>query len=360
MEGAVPRRLVGYGLVVGLDGTGDRSFGSSSGATHTVRSVVNLLKRFDVVIPEDRIRMRNVAVVAVTAEISPFARSGSRFDVQVSSLGDAQSLEGGVLWTTPLVLEVGDEPVGTAQGALISPIREGSLRRSRVGGGSLRIPHGGVLETALPGAEGMPSEVRLVLRDPDLSTAVNIATAINTELGEDSALPEDPGSVLLKTPEGALERMQFLAKLESLSIESDKPQRVLVDSRTGTVVVGGTIRVGPATISHAGITLTIGGGELAPATASEADGVTPPAPNPGALDNPALLAQNPAEATPTAARTSPARRTHRVERVHAAEGSSVQEVAAALHDAGVSPRDIAQILKSLRDAGVLTAEVVIQ
>ena len=116
--GEVPVRIVGYGLVVGLDGSGDRSFGTSSGSVQTVRSVVNLLRRFNIEVPPERLRLRNVAAVLVTAEISPFLRPGGRFEVQVASLGDATSLRGGVLWMTPLVSDPDQAPIATAQGAM--------------------------------------------------------------------------------------------------------------------------------------------------------------------------------------------------------------------------------------------------
>ena len=117
-HGDVPRRLVGYGLVVGLDGTGDRSFGGLHDATPTVRSVVNLLRRFSIEVPPERLRLRNVAAVLVTAEVSPYLRAGGRFEVQVSALGDATSLRGGVLWITPLVTDPNQPPAATAQGPL--------------------------------------------------------------------------------------------------------------------------------------------------------------------------------------------------------------------------------------------------
>src|SRR5690606_7411876 len=126
-EGEVPVRLVGYGLVVGLDGTGDRSFGSNVGAVHTVRSVTHLLRRFNVEIPAERLRLRNVAAVLVTAEVPPHLRPGARFEVQVASLGDATSLKGGMLWITPLQAGPDVEPVATAQGAM--PVAVGEERR---------------------------------------------------------------------------------------------------------------------------------------------------------------------------------------------------------------------------------------
>ena len=143
-EGEIPVRLVGYGLVVGLDGTGDRSFGSNVGAVHTVRSVTNLLRRFNVEIPADRLRLRNVAAVLVTAEVPAYLRPGARFEVQVASVGDATSLKGGVLWMTPLLSGPDAPPIATAQGALPVATGEARTRYGSRGAASGRIAAGGI------------------------------------------------------------------------------------------------------------------------------------------------------------------------------------------------------------------------
>ena len=140
VQGDVPRRLVGYGLVLGLDGTGDESFGTRAGAIHTVQSVSNMLERFGIHVPPERMRLRNVAAVIVTAEVSPFLRPGARFDLQIASAGDASSLRGGILFTTPLAEDVGMPPVATGQGALL--ISESPDARFRARGGTWRRPGG--------------------------------------------------------------------------------------------------------------------------------------------------------------------------------------------------------------------------
>src|SRR5690606_29527844 len=178
-EGEIPVRLVGYGLVVGLDGTGDRSFGSNVGAVHTVRSVTNLLRRFNVEIPADRLRLRNVAAVLVTAEVPAYLRPGARFEVQVASVGDATSLKGGVLWMTPLLSGPDAPPIASAQGALPVSTGEARTRYGSRGAASGRIADGGILEAALPpvAGDGAP---RLLLRTPDLTLAARIAAAIDS------------------------------------------------------------------------------------------------------------------------------------------------------------------------------------
>jgi flagellar P-ring protein precursor FlgI len=327
-EREVPVRLVGYGLVVGLDGTGDRAMGRY-GATHTVRSVVNLLRNFAVEVPEEMLRTRNVAAVLVTAEISPYLRAGGRFQVSVASVGDATSLRGGVLWTAPLVAEAGGQPVATAQGALM--LSEGAVGNVRGYGAvetSARLPEGGILALDLPRPDFARAS-RLLLREPNLGTATRIAAAINAEFGERTAIVEDPGSVALQPP-GDTERPLFLAAIGDLRIQPDRFPRIVIDGRDGTVVAGGDLTVREAVVSHGAMTLTIGG-------AAPGGG-----PGNGAGAGPALAAAP----APGAVRVAP--------------GTSVQDVAAALHAEAAPPSAIATIFESLRSIGALNAEVVIR
>ena len=317
--GNVPRRIVGYGLVTGLDGSGDRSFGNATGSTPSVRSVVNLLRRFNLEVPPEQLRLRDVAAVLVTAEVSPYLRAGGRFDVQVSALGDASSLRGGVLWMTPLVEDPNAAPVATAQGNLYLPNdangRGGLGRRSN----SARVPQGGLMEID---PESFPvAEHRLLLRQPDLPTASRIAAAINAAFGEGTAKVEDPGALALQPKAGSTESvMGFLAAIDTVAVLAEGPARIVIDGREGTIVAGGGIQLGPAVIHHQGVTLQIGGRALAVSDS-------------------------------TATRTG-------IVRVDAR--SSVQEVATGLHAAGVRPEDMAAIFESLRASGALVAEVVVR
>jgi flagellar P-ring protein precursor FlgI len=309
----VPVRLMGYGIVIGLDGTGDRSSGGQSGGP-TVQSVANLLRRFDVEVPTEVLRTRNVAAVLVTAEVSPYLRPGGRFEIHVSSVGDARSMRGGVLWMTPLVSDVGGRPVATAQGSLL--LSEGVTdRRSGAVQTTARIPTGGVLEADLP-RPAFASVSRLVLRQPDLATATRIAAAINTAIGAGSASVEDPGSVALTLAAGGEDRPTVLSRISELRVQPDRPNRVVIDGRDGTVVAGGDLVVGPAMVSHGAITLSIG---TAAATGAGA---------PGDLQVPV--------------------------------GTSVQQIASALHGVRTPPAEIAAIFESLRDVGAIAAEVVIR
>lgn len=315
--GDVPVRLLGYGLVVGLDGTGDRVVGGFSSG-HTVRSVANLLRRFNVEVPEQMLRTRNVAAVLVTAEASPYLRPGGRFDIQVASVGDAVSLRGGVLWMTPLSVDPNAPPVATAQGPVM--VSEADVRGAGAGytvetAGVL--PAGGILEQPM-GVPDFTTSPVLYLKNPDLATASRIAEAVNADLGEGTATVQDPGAVALQLQgDAATNAAASLARVGELTVEPLRSARVVIDSRGGTVVAGGDIRVGEAVVSHGSLTLSIGG-----ITAPDTLGV------PGDL------------------RLQP--------------GVSVQDIAAALHGVAAPPRAIASVFESLREVGALSAEVVIR
>lgn len=310
--GETPRRLVGYGLVVGLDGTGDRGYGGTSAQTPTVRSIVNLLRRFNVEVPPERLRPRDVAAVLVTAEVSPYLRPGGRFEVQVGALGDATSLRGGVLWMTPLAGGPDQPAVGSAQGPLyVASDEDLPSYARRVNSG--RIDEGGVLEAELPGASAPDST--LVLRRPDLVTAQRVAAAINAAFGADAARARDPGTVLLSPGTRAGSTLEFLAAVDTLVVAAAEPARVVIDSRSGTVVAGGDVRVGAVVVSHRGITLQIGGAA-------------------GKADTPGLVRMDPRAA--------------------------VEDVAVGLHAAGARTDDMVAIFEALRAAGALHAELVVR
>lgn len=315
-EGAAPIRLVGYGLAVGLDGTGDKG---SNGGGMTVQSVVNALRNFNVQVPAEAMKMRNVAAVLVTAEVSPYLRSGGRFDVHVSSLGDARSLRGGILWMTPLVAEAGGRPLAVAQGTLV--VSESTDPRDRAAAPTIettvRMPSGGQLEADLP-RPTFAGASRLLLKEPDIGTAAKIAAAINAALGPKSASVEDPGAVALTLPDSG-DRAVALSKVRELSVRPERVARLVIDGRDGTVVAGGDMPIGEAVISRGIITLSIGG---AAKTASDTANAF------GDLRVPA--------------------------------GTSVQKIATALHAVQTPPAEIAAIFVALREVGALAAEVIVR
>jgi flagellar P-ring protein precursor FlgI len=324
-QGEIPRRIVGYGLVVGLDGTGDRSFGGNSDGSPTVRSVVNLLRRFDVMVPSERLRLRNVAAVLVTAEVSPFLRAGGRFDVSVSALGDATSLHSGTLWITPLLTDPGTPPIATAQGAIrIADDNGRSLYGRR--GNSGTITQGGILEVDPP-PTGSGATPRLLLKDPNLGIASRIAATINSSVAQGTATVEDPGSISVTPKDPSGNTLAFMAGIDTLTVRFQAPARIVISEREGTVVAGGDVRVGTAVVHHKGITLQIGG-EPKKATPPK-EGETP------AATPPSGFLQMPPEA-------------------------SVQDVAAGLSTAGATPDETVAIFEALCAAGALNAEVVVR
>lgn len=320
--GDVPRRLVGYGLVLGLDGTGDRSFGGFQGETPTVRSIVNLLRRFDIQVPAQLLVARNVAAVMVTAEVSPYLRAGGRFEVQVASMGDALSLKGGVLFMTPLQSDPGAPPVATAQGPVLVRGEERQAGGFARRGTAATIPEGGILE--VDPTDLAPATPVLRLRRPDLGVATRVAAAINAAYGDSTARVQDPGSIGLRPPAGAADNLLgLLAAIDTLPVAVQGPARVVISARDGSVVAGGDVRVGPAAVSHRGITLSIGGTEDAAPTAPAAGGAKDGA-------------------------------------VRIASGATVQDVAAGLHAAGAASSEMAAIFNALAEVGALQAQVVVR
>jgi flagellar P-ring protein precursor FlgI len=308
---AVPVRLMGYGLVVGLDGSGDRASGGKQGGM-TVNSIVNLLQRFGVTIPVEAMKTRNIAAVLVTAEVSPYLRPGGKFEIHVSSVGDARSLRGGVLWMTPLLSDVGGDPVATAQGAVLMA-DVGAAKSSSIEN-SARIPTGGLLEVEMPRPKFAASN-QLLLREPDVTMATRIATAINKEMGEGSAIVDDPGAISLVFKDKKEDLAMTLARIQDMRVQPQRLAKLIIDGRDGTIIAGGDLTVGEATVSHGGMTISI-----------------------GPVDTSAAVPGN----------------------LRLAPGTSVIRIAAALHAAQTAPSEIAAIFEALRSIGAISAEIVIR
>lgn len=307
---AIPVRLMGYGLVIGLDGTGDKSGGGKQGGM-SVNSVVNLLKRLGIELPVEALKSKNVAAVLVTAEINPYLRTGGKFEVHVSSIGDARSLRGGVLWSTPLTSDVGSEPVATAQGPVLMAdlgAKSGAIENSA------RIPSGGLLEIEMPRPKFAQSN-SILLKDPDVTMATRIATAINREMGDGTATVDDPGSVSLNLKDSKEDRATLLARIQDMRVQTQRVAKLIIDGRDGTIIAGGDLTVGEATVSHGGVTLTIGVNDTT-------------------------------AAPPNAVRMAP--------------GTPVTKVASALHAIQATPNEIAAIFESLRTIGAIACEITIR
>ncbi len=333
-------QIIGYGLVTGLNNSGD-----SRRSTFTLQSVVSMLKRFGVTVPKVNqlnLRLRNVAAVMVTATIDPFMSPGTRFDVRVSSLGDARSLQGGVLLLTPLVAEDGTV-YATAQG----PLTVGGFQIEAAGSmvaknmvNTAIVVNGGILEKALPADFVTNNKVRIILNEPDFTTAARIAEVINaTPNFADAANAIDARTVEVHLPDN-LSTNQIIARiaqLESLQVTPDPPARVVINERTGTVVVGGNVQLLPAVIAHGGLEIRVQLERIA---------VPPP---PFTIAETKVLERATLQALEEYRAATPI------------EGAAtVQEIADALNKLKVTPRDLIAIFQALKKAGVLQAELIVE
>lgn len=324
-------QLVGYGLVVGLDGTGDD-------APYTDQSVRSMLSSQGVNIPDDvDPQSDNTAAVMVSAELPAFTRPGQEIDVKVSSLGNADSLQGGELLMTPLRGADGNV-YAVAQGGVIVGGFGGENNEIPVDnplGGS--IPNGAIVERRVKGDFAERSEVVLNLNNPDFTTARRVAEAINDKLGPRTARAQDAGSVRVQAPRKADQRVSFISYLEGLEVEpGEAPARVIVNSRTGTIVMGSRVRVEPAAVSHGNLTVAIG---EAPEQVAE---------DPFGLDEPLMVPQEElgeVEGGKPAFVFEP--------------GANLNEIVDAINSVGAAPGDLVAILQALKRAGALNAELTV-
>ena len=338
IDGVSGVQAIGYGLVSGLNNTGD-----NQQSTFTVQSVKNMLKRFGLTVPETNPRIRNVAAVMISTNIQTFAKKGAKIDVTVSSIGDARSLQGGVLIMSPLSLSDGSV-VGMAQGAVSVGGYDYQSLGSRVGRNFVttgRVPGGLILETNIEGQFVQNEQLSISLRDPDFTTASNMANIINTALGvANAAIPIDAATVQYTFPQGSTpqQRMALIAQIESLNIQGDPSARVVINERTGTVVVGGNVQLLPAVVAHGGLEIQIKKQIIIP--------------------QPAPFTIRPPHPVETAA-LSTSEQTNQPVALDVA-GATVQDMAAALTALKVSPRDLIAIFQALQESGSLQGELIIQ
>ena len=252
-ETDIPVRLTGIGLVVGLDGTGDRSLGGFSrrNAPPNARFVANLLQRFGTSVSPEALRARNVAAVAVQAEVSAYLRPGVSMDVRVSSLLDATSLRGGQLLMTSLYSDAGEEYfVGTAQGTIMLPTDGVTRVTGRGRGASGTIAGGGLVEVDMP-RPTMDSTTRLILHEPDVVTASRIVAAVNNALGAGVATVVDPGTIGLNAgASGADNVFELFAGIDSLPVNTSITPTIIISQADGSVAVVGAIALRPASVVH--------------------------------------------------------------------------------------------------------------
>ena len=347
VEGLHANQLVGLGLVVGLDGTGD----GRSGSAH-LQMIANMLGHFGVAVDAQSLRPRNVAAVMVTATLPALARPGDRLDVTVSSLGDARSLAGGVLLQTPLQGADG-EVYAVAQGSLVVGLpaqgRPGGTRPSAT---VATVPGGAIVERALEANLLQEGILRLVLNRPDFSMAARIVEAINQALGEPAAFSRD-GAVVTVRPPRAFQAnpVGLLAAIENLTVVPVSPGRVVVSERTGTVVIGHEVRIAPVAVAHGGLRVRVGApAGMAAAAGQEpqgAPGLLAPWDSPGAASSSGML-------WPPSG-SSAGSQQGQVAVLQAT--ASVGELVDALNALGATPRDIVTILQAIQAAGALYGQL---
>lgn len=338
VSGVRANQLVGYGLVVGLDGTGDRT----TQAPFTTQSLINMLERLGVTLPPGtNLQLKNIAAVAVHAELAPFAKPGQTIDVTVSSIANAESLRGGTLLITALK-GIDGQIYAVAQGNLVV----GGLGTSGQDGSRVsinipsvgRIPNGAIVEREVPNTFAGNDHLVLNLHRPDFTTATHLADSINKLLGAGTALPVDPVSVRVSAPQAASDRISFLSAIENLEVTpGEAPARVIVNSRTGTVVINSQVRVLPAAVSHGSLVVSI----------TEDFDVSQPQP---------FAEQGQTVVTPQT-------------NIDIAQGESrmflfkpgvdLNDIVRAVNEVGTAPGDLVAILEALREAGALRAELLV-
>ncbi len=338
VNGVRTNQLVGYGLVVGLDGTGDQT----SQAPFTIQSITNMLAKFGITIPANaNPQLKNVAAVTVTADLPPFTKPGQTIDVTVASIGNASSLRGGNLLMAPL-RGVDGQVYAFAQGSLLVSGfgisgKDGSKISLNVPS-SGRIPNGASVEREVPMKFASDAHLILNLNTPDFTTAARVAAGINKTLGAGTADAMDAVSIRVVAPADADQRIAYLATLEALEIEpGDAPARVIINSRTGTVVISSHVKVTPAAVAHGSLSVTI----------TERSDVS----QPNSFTN------------GTTATVTP-RSTIDVQQADARmflfqAGVNLDEIVRAVNQVGAAPGDLVAILEALKQAGALRAELVV-
>lgn len=336
-DGVRGNDLVGYGLVVGLNGSGD----GLRNAPFTEEILSNLLERLGVNVTGEQLRPRNVAAVMVTASLPPFARAGARIDVTVSAIGDAKSLLGGTLVMTPLNGADG-QIYAVAQGAVLAGGVSAEGEAARVVQGVPTagvIPAGARVEREVDFDFAGLSAIRLALRSPDFTTAARIEAAVNAEFGRSVAAMVDAGTVAIDIPAARMRSpAHVLGRIENILVEPERRARVVVDHRSGTIVMGADVRISQVAVSQGGLTLRV---QEAPLAVQ---------PNPFSRGETVVVPRSAAEIEQppgTGLAEVPA-------------GTSLSEVVAGLNALGVAPRDMIDILKTINAAGALHAELIVQ
>ncbi len=333
IQGVRENELFGYGLIIGLNGTGDKA-----GTVFTVQSISSMLQRMGIQVPRDRVGVKNVAAVVVTAKLPPFAKAGTTVDVVVSSLGDASSLQGGLLLLTPLQAADG-KVYAVAQG----PVSLGGFRADGGGGGDKvqknhptvgRVPNGATIEQEVPTTVVENQTISIVLNSPDFTTAGRLADAVSHALGAGRARAEDAATVRV-TVEPRQDLIGLIATLEHLRITPDRVAKVVINERTGTIIMGSDVRLSTVAIAHGNLTVQVKTDYQVSQPAPFSRGGTT-----------AVVPQRDIRVQEDKRNLSVIE-----------EGASIGDLVQALNALGVTSRDLIAILQAIKQAGALQAEL---
>jgi flagellar P-ring protein precursor FlgI len=330
-EGVRENQLIGYGLVVGINNTGDTGLA-------TLQTIANMLQRMGVVIKPRDIMAKNIAAVMVTATLPPFPKPGTKIDALVSAIADAKSLQGGTLLLTPL-----KGPDGKVYALAQGPVSIGGF----IGGGagttvqknhltSGRVPQGVIIEQDLPFTLGNGGEIKIFLQSPDFTTATEITKKINETLNFEYASTIDPSAIRLKIPpDYADKKVELITLIEGLDVSPDIPARIVINERTGTIVIGDKVRISPVAIAHGNLTIEIKTefrvSQPPPFAPEKAETVVVPQKDVTVKEQKASLME--------------------------VSGTTLGEIVRALNALGVTPRDLIAILQALKASGALRAEL---
>jgi flagellar P-ring protein precursor FlgI len=336
ISGARDNQLVGYGLVVGLAGDGDKN------PVQTIQTIANLLQRYGLTVPVSTLSAKDVAVVMVTADIPAFKKPGTRLDVTVSAMGDAKTIQGGVLVQTPLFGADG-AVYAVAQGALTL----GSVSAGGEGGGASiqknhptvgQISDGALVEKLIPANIVHDHHIELLLREPDFTTAARMAAAVNEKF-TNSAEAIDATSVRVLVPaELESSPVDFVSELEMVELEPDVPARIVINERTGTIVATSRIRISSCAVAHGNLTISI--------TSSQ------DVSQPGPFSN--------GGQTVVTSKTDAKVKEEKAAMVALPDLPTVEKVASALNSLGVTPRDIMSMFQAMKEAGALQADLIVR
>lgn len=337
VDGVRSNQLVGYGLVVGLDGTGDQT----NQTPFTTQSFTSMLRQLGITIPDGAsFQLKNVAAVALHAELPPFAKPGQRIDVTISSIANSKSLRGGTLLMSPLK-GIDGNVYAIAQGNLIvggfgAEGADGS--RITVNVPSVgRIPDGATVERAIATRFGGDKEIIFNLHSPDFTTAKRVADSINKLVGPGIAAPMDAASIKVQAPEDPAHRVDYLSLLENVQVTpAEAPARIIINSRTGTIVVGKHVKVEPVAVTHGSLTVTVRENSNISQPNAFGDGETVVVPD-----------------------SEVAVEEEQGQMFNFAPGPTLDDIVRAVNEVGAAPGDLMAILEALKQAGALKAEIVV-